>query len=409
MTATFSPRQERLLILLLAGVQFTHLLDFMIVLPLGPEFMRLFSLSAAQFGTLVSSYTLASAAMGVLGLAWVDRFGRRSTLLVILGGFITATLACGAAQSHAWLLVARSLAGGCAGLMGAVIMSIIADTIPGERRGQAIGTVMSSLGLSAVAGVPLSLGLANLLGWRAPFWAIGVLGALLWFGLLAVLPRLDAHVTPGTERQAPSVTALFTPGFALGWLLTFSVAFSSFLLIPYLSAFMVGNLGLKQTDLPWVYLAGGAATLLAARQVGRWVDRFGPARVLGLLLVGTLVPHLGFTHLPASPLPVVMVAFVLFMSLTSTRPIPTIALISARVPPPLRGRYMAMNMAASDGASGLAAWASGLMLATAPGGGLVGFGLAGWLAVGVTTVSLFILWTFGRSAAPENRSLPLAP
>ncbi|WNZ65596.1 MFS transporter [Myxococcus sp. MxC21-1] len=264
MTASFTPRQERLLILLLAGVQFTHLLDFMIVLPLGPEFMRLFSLSAAQFGTLVSSYTLASAAMGVLGLAWVDRFGRRSTLLVILGGFITATLACGAAQSHAWLLVARSIAGGCAGLMGAVIMSIIADTIPGERRGQAIGTVMSSLGLSAVAGVPLSLGMANMLGWRAPFWAIGLLGALLWFGLLAVLPRLDAHVTPDSGRQAPSVTALFTPGFALGWLLTFSVAFSSFLLIPYLSAFMVGNLGLKQTDLPWVYLAGGAAAARGA-------------------------------------------------------------------------------------------------------------------------------------------------
>ena len=402
MTASIPSRQERLLVLLLAGVQFTHLLDFMIVLPLGPEFMRLFSLSATQFGTLVSSYTLASAGMGVLGLFWIDRFGRGSTLLAILGGFIAATLACGAAQSHAWLLVARSIAGGCAGLMGAVIMSIIADAVPAERRGRAIGTVMSSLGLSAVAGVPLSLGLANALGWRAPFYVIGILGAVLWCGLLAVLPRLDAHVTSGPERQGPPVTALFTPGFALGWLLTFSVAFASFLLIPYLSAYMVGNLGLAQTDLPWVYLAGGAGTLLAARQVGRWVDRYGPARVLGLLLLGTMVPHLGFTHLPASPLPVVMAVFVLFMSVTSTRPIPTIALISARVPPPLRGRYMAMNMAASDGASGLAASASGLLLATAPGGELVGFGLAGWLAVGVTTVSLLLLWTFGRSTVPMS-------
>ncbi len=402
MTASIPSRQERLLVLLLAGVQFTHLLDFMIVLPLGPEFMRLFSLSATQFGTLVSSYTLASAVMGVLGLFWIDRFGRRSTLLAILGGFIAATLACGAAQSHAWLLVARSIAGGCAGLMGAVIMSILADAVPGERRGRALGTVMSSLGLSAVAGVPLSLGLANALSWRAPFYVIGMLGAVLWCGLLAVLPRLDAHVTSGPDRQGPPVTALFTPGFSLGWLLTFSVAFASFLLIPYLSAYMVGNLGLAQTDLPWVYLAGGAGTLLAARQVGRWVDHYGPARVLGLLLLGTMVPHLGFTHLPASPLPVVMAVFVLFMSVTSTRPIPTIALISARVPPPLRGRYMAMNMAASDGASGIAASASGLLLATAPGGELVGFGLAGWLAVSVTTVSLLLLWTFGRSTVPMS-------
>ncbi|MCP3144853.1 myxochelin export MFS transporter MxcK [Pyxidicoccus xibeiensis] len=405
MTSSSPPRQERLRVLLLACVQFTHLMDFMIIMPLGPEFIRLFSLSTAQFGALVSAYTLASAAMGVLGVFWVDRFDRKRTLLVIYAGFIAATLACGAAQSHLWLLAARTLAGACAGLMSAVIMAIVADVVPPERRGRAIGTVLSTLGLSAVAGVPLGLGLASVLGWRMPFWVICGLAAIAWLGLARLLPALDQHLTaaPGKRQENP-LAALVSPQLVLGWALTFSVVFSSFLLIPYLSAYMVGNVGLTQTDLPWVYLAGGAATLFTARKMGQLADRHGAARVLAWLLIGTVGPHLVFTHLPPSPLPVVMGVFVVFMALTSTRAIPAIALISAKVPPALRGRFMAVNMAASDAASGLSAWVSGLMLATAPGGALIGFGAAGWLAVAVTTLSLSILWAFTRSAvrAPQG-------
>jgi len=397
------PTRERLTSVLLAGVQFSHLMDFMIIMPLGPELMKRFGLTTSQLGMMVSSYTLASAAMGILGLFWLDRFDRKRTLLALYAGFILATLGCGVAQGHPSLLVARTLAGGCAGLMGAVIMAILADVVPPERRGRAIGTVMSALGLSAVAGVPAGLGLAQALGWRAPFWAIAALATMLWGCLLAILPSVRGHLppTPGESRR-PSLASLLAPGFVLGWVLTFSVVFASFLLIPYLGAYMVGNLGVAQADLTWVYLGGGAGTLVMARLVGRLTDRFGPARLLAWLLVGTMGPHLLFTHLPASPLPVVTVAFVLFMSLTSTRAIPTIALVTAKVPPALRGRYLAVNLAASDGASGVAAWVSGLLIATAPQGALIGFGPVGWLAVACTALSLCLLWTFGRGAvAPK--------
>lgn len=388
---------------LLAAVQFTHLMDFMLIMPLGPELMRVFDLSTARFGTLVSAYTLASAVMGVSGLFWLDRFDRKRALLTLYGVFVVATLACGAARGPTELLVARMLAGACAGLMGAGIMAIIGDLVPPERRGRAIGTVMASLGLSAVAGVPLGLGIASYLSWRGPFWCIGALAALVWLCLLWRLPPVRQHLAaPGARERPNPLAPLAAPGLALGWLLTFSVVFSSFLLIPYLGAYMVGNLGLRLEDLSWVYLGGGLATLVSARQVGQLADRHGPARVLGLLLVATVVPHLVFTHLSPSPLPVVMGVFMVFMAMTSSRAIPTIALVTSRVPPALRGRYLAVNMAASDAASGLSAWASGLWISTAPEGALVGFGQVGWMAVGVTAFSLCILWSFGRSAAPVN-------
>ncbi len=399
MTSSSPTRQERLLLWSLAAVQFSHVMDFMILMPLGPELMRRFGISAAQFGALVSAYTLASAAMGLLGGFWLDRFDRKRTLLLLYAGFIAATLACGAAWTHVGLILARAAAGACAGLMGALVMAIIGDRVPTERRGRAIGAVMTAYGLSAVVGVPLGLGLANLMDWRAPFWAIGVLASIVWLCLWRVVPAAERNAEePRGASSGSSLAPIWTSGLAWGWLLTFGVVFSGFLLIPYLSAYMVGNLGLGLAELPWVYLSGGAATLLSSRVIGHLTDRHGPARVLAWLLVGTVGPFLAFTHLGPSPLPVVIGVFALFMTLTSGRQIPTIALIAARVPPALRGRYMAINMAASDGASGLGAWASGWLITAAPSGALMGFGQVGWMAVGVTLLALCTLWGFGRSA-----------
>nr|WP_242588615.1 myxochelin export MFS transporter MxcK [Corallococcus macrosporus] len=405
MSAPSPAARERTLLWLLAAVQFTHVVDFMMLMPLGPLLMQRLSLSATRFGALVSAYTLASAAMGVLGVFWLDRLERKRTLLMLYAGFIAATLLCGAATGATGLLIARTVAGACAGLMGAVVIAIVSDMVPAERRGQAIGTVMTAYALSAVAGVPLGLGLANLGGWRSPFIVLAGVAGLVWLLLLRFLPRVDGHLAQTSGAASP--ISGFTPRLALGWGLTFTVVFASFLLIPYLGAFMVGNVGLTLTDLPWVYLVGGAATFVSSHWIGRLADRMGPARALALLLVATMVPHLLFTHLPPSPLPAVTLVFVLFMTLTSGRAIPTMALVASQVPPSLRGRYLAVNMAASDGASGLAAWMGGLVLTTAPDGTLIGFAQLGWLAVGISALALGLLWNFaGRAVRLDATPAP---
>jgi predicted MFS family arabinose efflux permease len=396
---------ERRLLWLLAAVQLTLLLDFMILMPLGPELMRVLDLSTASFGGLVSSYTLASALAGFSGAFWLDRVDHKRAMLVLYAAFVVATVSCGAVAHPTWLLVSRIVAGAAAGLLWAVVMAVIIDVVPEERRGSAIGLVMTSYAVSAVAGVPLGLALASAFGWRAPFFSVALLSLLLWCALLRVVPARSAGEARAAERESmlQSLRTLASPRLALGWVLTFSVVFSGFLLIPYLGAFMVGNLGVPSSRLGLVYLCGGVATLGTSRLIGHLVDRFGPPRVLAVLLFATVVPHLSFTHLREVPLAVVIGTFVLFMTLTSGRLIPTMALITSRVPPALRGRYLAVNTATSDSSAGIAAWASGLFLSIAPGGALIGFGTLGLCAVAVTGVSLGLLSLLQRTGVPVSR------
>jgi MFS transporter, DHA1 family, inner membrane transport protein len=247
MTET-SPSERRLL-WLFAGIQLTLLLDFMILMPLGPQLMQAFEISTSGFGLLVSAYTFASAVMGLLGAVWVDRFARRTLLSWLYGGFTLATLCCALAPNAAVLLGARVLAGAAAGLLWAVVMALIVDTVPESRRGSAIGLVMSAYAVSAVGGVPAGLLLASVAGFRAPFVLVtGLSGALWLFSRWAV---------PKAAPSAPTVDGglgklLRTPGVRVGWLLTFLVVSAGFLLIPYLGTFMVGSLGLSQRELSLV-------------------------------------------------------------------------------------------------------------------------------------------------------------
>lgn len=400
-------KHERRLLWLLAGIQLTVLLDFMVLMPLGPQLIGELGLSAAQFGGLVSCYTLASALFGVSGLFWLHRLERRRTLLVLYGGFALATLACAAAGGALGLLVARVVAGACAGLLWAVVMDVLVEVVPEERRGAAMGVVMSAYAVSAVAGVPLGLWLAGWWGFRAPFWLLTFASIGLW---LLAHRWLPASAAPRASEAAPAPAAhLFrAPELWGGWALTFLVVSAGFLMIPYLGAFFVGTLEVRSEQLGLVYLCGGAATFFSSRLVGAAVDRFGPARVLAALLVASAAPHLLVTQLERARLVEVVASFVLFMTLTSGRMIPTMVLLTSRVAPELRARYLAVNTAVSDGASGTAAWLGGALLTTTPSGRLLGFDRIGQLAVAVSAAALFVLGLLARSTKLGNSAVLVA-
>ncbi|MDM7951310.1 MFS transporter [Hydrogenophaga sp.] len=361
---TLSARRERWLLLTIAGIQFTHILDFMIMMPLGPQFTRLFAISDAQFGLLVSAYTVSAGVSGLAAATYVDRFDRKRLLLVLYALFALATLACGLATDYGFLMAARVAAGMFGGVLSALSQTIVADVVPFERRGRAMGIVMSSFSFSTVAGVPMGLYLANHLGWQAAFFAIAAVSALLAVGAALTLPRLDHHLRVADRPSAFRGIALVLSernhleAFGFSALLMFA----GFLVIPFITIYMQTNVGLTDAQIPMLYLVGGLATLFTARLFGRLSDRLGKVRTFSMLAVAVNLPLMATTLLPSAPLPVVLVVSTLLFVFLSGRMIPGMALITSAAQPALRGTFMVLNAAVQSAAMGLAAFLGGLII-----------------------------------------------
>lgn len=400
MNAELSPRAERLLLLTLAGIQFAHILDFMIMMPLGPILMRAFQINAGEFGFLVASYSFSAAAAGLFGAVFVDRFERKRLLLVIVGLFALATLACALAPGYATLLVARGLAGIFGGILGAQVQTLIGDTIPFARRAHATGFVASAFSLSTIAGVPLSLWLANLLGWHAPFVLVAALALLCLAVGARCLPELRSHLGSPAHPFAAAADVLRDGNHLRALLFSALVIFSGFTVIPYITIQAVGNVGIAQSEIPLVYFIGGAATFFTARAIGRWADRRGKALAYRWLALAALLPLLLVTHVGHLPLWGWLICSTSFFVLVSGRMIPAMAIVTSAAQARVRGTFMSLNGTVQATAMGLATTLGGMLVTVDPGGALHGYELVGYIAMAANLLA--VLWV-GRVVMHTQR------
>jgi predicted MFS family arabinose efflux permease len=388
-------QRERWLLWTLAGVQFTHILDFMIMMPLGPQFIALFGISNAEFGLLVSAYTLAAGASGLLATTYIDRFGRKRLLITMYGLFGLATLACGLAPDYTSLLVARVAAGMFGGILSALTQTIVADAIPFERRGQAMGVVMTSFSVSTVAGVPLGLWLAARWNWHVPFVGIAVLVGVLAVLAALTMPRLDAHLhhpaRTSVWRGIGQVLSTSTHWRAFAF--TSAMMFTGFMVIPYITVYLQFNAGVLSHEVPWMYLLGGVGTLISARWIGRLSDRLGKVWVFQRLALAVIVPLVLTTVSAGLPLWGLFTVSTLLFVLMSGRMIPGMALVSATAQPHLRGTFLSLNASVQSASMGLAALISGLLVGRDAQGQLTGYWLVGLLGV---LASLLTWWLAPR-------------
>ncbi|MBW8079345.1 MAG: MFS transporter, partial [Gallionella sp.] len=356
MQPALTPQHEKRLLLTLAGIQFSHILDFMIMMPLGPILIQTFGISTHQFGLLVASYSFSAALSGLLAATFVDRFERKRLLLSVFILFGLASLACGLAPGYATLMVARALAGAFGGVMGAMVQTIIGDVIPFERRAAASGIVMSAFSLSTIAGVPISLWLANWLNWRAPFVLVALLTVL--FALIGqqVLPQLRHHISAQKRAHpfVPMFDVLRDANHLRALLFSALIIFSGFTVIPYITLYAVHNIAITQHDIPFIYLAGGAATFISARFIGRRADRHGKVRVYRLVALAASLPLLIVTHITVAPLWLWLICTTTFFVLVSGRMIPAMAIITSAAQPRLRGTFMSLNATVQSLAMALA-------------------------------------------------------
>lgn len=359
------PKDQLIILLVLAAINFTHIMDFMIMMPMAPQLMRFFSIGPQQFSILVASYSIAAGLASFTGTFLVDHFDRKRVLMFCYTGFLIGTFACGLAPSYTFLLIARIFTGMLGGLIGSQVLSILADLVVAENRGKATGMVMTGFSAASVLGVPVGLYSASVWNWKVPFIGIGILGILVWLAAFFIVPNLTLHLQKDRIRKNPLVTLQEILSFRshqLALIFTVLVAFSHFTMIPFLSPYMVANVGFKEVQLSYIYMIGGALTLFTGPYIGRLADRFGSARVFSILVLIALIPQLAITHLPAVSILIALFFTSLFFVFSGGRFVPSQALMIGAIQPAFRGGFMSLNASVMQLASGLAAFLAGLVV-----------------------------------------------
>lgn len=394
------PGRERATLLTLGAVQFTHILDYMIIMPLGAQLMRVFQITPAQFAYLVMCYGGAAAVSGFIGGFVMDRFDRKRALLFLYAGFGIATLACGLAPSYHWLLIARLAAGGFGGLAGSMVTAMIGDVIPPSRRGRAMSFVMSAFPVASVLGVPAGLMLAAHFGWHAPFFLLGACAAAnLVLGSFA-LPHLATAVqdhNPAKQMFEIGSHPIHLRAFALGAILVMGGG----VLIPFIAPSFVANVGLnEQTQLPITYAVGGLATMLSMPAIGWLSDHVDRLKLLTWLSVGASLVVLILVRLGPTSVAVASTIMAAFMVTMSGRFAPAMTMVTNAVEARYRGGFMSINAALQQGAACLANYIASCFVTSDATGRLIGYPNLGYICIfffALTVVCGYLL----RSAAPH--------
>lgn len=401
-------KKENILLLLLAAVNFTHILDFMIMMPLGNYLMPYFKISPQQFTLLVAAYTLSAGASGFIAAFFVDHYDRKKVLLTGYSGFLLGTLACGFAPSYHLLLAARLVAGVFGGLIGAQVLSIISDVFPYHRRGAAMGAVMSSFSIASTIGVPFALYLANIFSWHAPFILVGTLGVLLIPLLMKHVPAMAAHIQSngrgGSKKLDVLKDVLKNRKQRMALLFSGFIMMGHFLIIPFINPYMEFNNGYSKSQTPMIYLVGGIAAFFAATVLGRLSDKYGKLRVFTICVLLSLPLVITVTMLPPILFSFVLVLFAVWFTLSTGRGVTAQAMITNVVEQQKRGSFMSFNSSIQQLGTSAASLIAGWIVIKGNKGEIFRYEWLGYLSAFVLLLCVFLAHKVFKGS--DQASLP---
>jgi MFS transporter, DHA1 family, inner membrane transport protein len=386
-------KRERWYVTILAAIQVIHILDFVIMMPLGPHFMRVFDISPSEFSILVSSYTFSAGIAGLFGALFADQYERKFFLLFNFSGFILGTFICGLSSDFPTLLIARIIAGAFGGILNANVLSMVSDLIPFQRRGSAMGIIMSAFSITSIFGIPIGLFIANSLSWNASFYFIAIMGILFWLLSFLILPSIKNKIEHKNLKEQFLNLALVISQkrYLTSFLLTCTLSFGLFIAIPFISPYMVRNVGMTETQLPLIYLIGGLFTIISARIIGKLCDQIGSFKVFKTVAIFSIFPLIVMTNLPqGTAIWLTLIFTTLFTMSGSGRFIPALTMISAVVNPKERGTFMNLENALRQIMSGIASVVGGLIIGSSSTGSLTNYGTVGLIGTLASVMAIFI-------------------
>lgn len=391
----------------LALLQFTIVLDFMVMSPLSAQLMPALHITPSQFGLVVSAYAFSAGASGLLAAGFADKFDRKRLLLFFMAGFLIGTLLCGLAPNYPLLLGARIVTGLFGGVIGSISYAIITDLFEVQQRGRVMGFVQMAFAVSQVLGLPAGLYFSNLWDWHAPFLMIVLLATPLWFVIAWRMKPVNAHIALQKKQSAAAhlLATVSKPFYLRAFAATTILATGGFMLMPFGAAFAVNNLGISMDDLPVIYLATGIVSMIAGPLIGKLTDRYSP---LPLFLGGTvlsIVLVLVYTHLGITPLWILIVLnSVLFVGITA-RMISSSTLITSVPTASDRGAFMGVNSSVAQISGGIASATSGLIIHQTESGFLEHYPMLGWVVAITMVICALLMWGIAKAVRKRDRTL----
>ena len=405
----FSPYQI-FVIALLSFLQFTIVLDFMILSPLGAILLRTLGITTSQFGLVVSSYAVAAGGAGFLTAGFADRFDRKRLLLFFYMGFVLGTALCGFSPNYHILLIARIITGLFGGVVGSISLAIVADLFPLSARGRVMGFVQSAFAASQVLGIPIGILLANHFGWHAPFLMVASVSFLVGIVIVLRLRPIDGHLAANAKRNPLEhlwQTAT-SPRYISGFLATILLATGGFMLMPFGSAFTVFNQGIPLQKLPMLYMITGASSLIIGPFIGRLSDRIGKYSIFCYSTVIGVAVVIYYTHLSLAPIWLLILVSVILFASISGRIVAASALNSAVPTPEDRGAYMSISSALQQLAGGVASMIAGMIVVQSPSGHLEHYPLLGWVVSAGMLIAMLLMYRVHQLVhqPPPRREMP---
>jgi predicted MFS family arabinose efflux permease len=402
----FSPYQK-FIIVLIALLQFTIVLDFMILSPLGDILMKSLLMSTQQFGSVVSAYALSAGISGFLAAGFADKFDRKKLLLFFYLGFIVGTICCGLADTYNTLFAARIVTGIFGGVIGSISMAIITDIFHLNQRGRVMGFVQMAFAGSQILGIPIGLVIANKWGWNATFFMVVGLAIVIGVMVLIKLKPITGHLKLQSDRNALQHLwhTIKKKDYRIGFLATALLSMGGFMLMPFTSAFIVNNVHIPQVDLPIIFLCTGIASMIIMPVIGKLSDKIDKFKLFTVGSLIAMVMVLIYTNLTPVPIwQVIIVNMILFMGIMS-RMVPATALNSAVPDMADRGAYMSINSSLQQMAGGFAAIFAGFVVVqptkTSP---IENFNVLGYVMVGLILLCLYFVSRVSKLIKSKSKS-----
>lgn len=424
-----TPSKEKQLLFILAAVQFCHIIDFMIIMPLGKTLMRDLDISAQQFSFIVTIYAFMAFVAGLVSTAFIDRFDRKVALIFLFTGFTLGTLACAFTPSYLTLLVFRGLTGAFGGTLGALVLAIVGDVIPLKRRASAMGWVMTAFSAASVVGVPAGIYIAAEAGWRMPFIVVAILSGVILLLVPKLVPSLRGHLsfglsprplqrrgsnttreelrkdgipiagptasTPADTVRPPSAFAPFRtifgdPNQRAALLFTVVLMLGHFSIIPFIAPYMQLNVGFEDKQVSLIYLIGGLLTVVLLPLFGKLADRYGRMLIFSLASGLALFSIFALTNLPSVPIWIALIVTSSFFVVASGRSVPATTMITSVVKPENRGSFMSIRQSFNEAALALSSFVAGFIIVEDTDGSLLHYDWVGYFAIFMSVVAIFV-------------------